>query len=240
MESLGEYLKRVREEKEVTLEEVARVTRIRRDFLSALERDDYQLFPAPVYMRGFLKTYAGFLGLNVNEALARLSSQLAARVTEEVGKSSVVPSGSSQWPVPLVFLLIVALAALGFYYFPGRQGYRGALKKPVPATPSVTVSPGAGMASMPEPAPEIYTQESKHELVMRASAPALVTVRADNQAPQQIALKAGETVMLSARENFELTVENAAAVEITFDRKPLGALGSEGEKVELTLPRSSP
>ena len=61
---LGETLRRARLSKNVTFEDAERVTRIRREYLEALEREDFGRLPAPVYARGFLRSYAGYLGLD--------------------------------------------------------------------------------------------------------------------------------------------------------------------------------
>jgi len=62
--TLGETLRQARLDKGVSLADAARDTRIRRVYLEALESEDPASLPAPVYTRGFLRTYADYLGLN--------------------------------------------------------------------------------------------------------------------------------------------------------------------------------
>src|SRR5204863_8612654 len=62
--TLGETLRQARLDKSVSLAEAARDTRIRRGYLEALEAEDPAALPPPVYTRGFLRTYAEYLGLN--------------------------------------------------------------------------------------------------------------------------------------------------------------------------------
>ena len=64
MWTLGETLRQARLDKSVSLAEAARDTRIRRSYLEALEAEDLAALPPPVYTRGFLRTYAEYLGLN--------------------------------------------------------------------------------------------------------------------------------------------------------------------------------
>lgn len=64
MWTLGETLRQARLDKGVSLADAARETRIRRTYLEALEGEDPAALPAPVYTRGFLRTYAEYLGLN--------------------------------------------------------------------------------------------------------------------------------------------------------------------------------
>jgi len=62
--TLGETLRQARLDKGVSLADAARDTRIRRAYLEALESEDGAALPAAVYTRGFLRTYAEYLGLN--------------------------------------------------------------------------------------------------------------------------------------------------------------------------------
>ena len=73
---LGELLREARLRRALTLAEVERDTRINRDYLEALESERYELLPAPVYARGFLRSYARHLGLDEQQALSLLPSDL--------------------------------------------------------------------------------------------------------------------------------------------------------------------
>lgn len=66
----GELLERVRREKGLSLRDVENATKIRTRYLEGLEREDYSMLPDQVYVQGFLKTYANYLGLD-GEGLAQ-------------------------------------------------------------------------------------------------------------------------------------------------------------------------
>ena len=66
---LGETLRRSRTAKGITLEDAERVTRIPRKYLEALELENFGILPAPVYARGFLRSYASYLGIEPNDLL---------------------------------------------------------------------------------------------------------------------------------------------------------------------------
>ncbi len=61
---IGPLLERARTRKGVSLEEAERATMIRKDYLQRLESDDHSAMPEPIYVRGFVKAYANYLGLD--------------------------------------------------------------------------------------------------------------------------------------------------------------------------------
>ncbi len=65
--SLGEILKKAREEKGVKLEDVAEETKVQAKYLEFLEQDNYDKLPATVYSKGFLRQYGNYLGLDVEK-----------------------------------------------------------------------------------------------------------------------------------------------------------------------------
>lgn len=71
IESIGQYLRREREARNVSLEELSRGTRINRAFLEAIERDDFNFFPQRNFIIGFLKGYTRYLGLSSEEVIKR-------------------------------------------------------------------------------------------------------------------------------------------------------------------------
>ncbi len=70
MGELGSLLTRAREARGLTLEDAERDTRISRRYLAALEAEQFEVIPAPVYARGFLRSYSQYLGLDPQEMLA--------------------------------------------------------------------------------------------------------------------------------------------------------------------------
>lgn len=81
-ESIGQQLKKEREARFLTLEKAAEATRIRTVFLQALESDDYSVMPSAAQGRGFLRNYAEYLELNIDEMIAEI--QRNAPQVEEV------------------------------------------------------------------------------------------------------------------------------------------------------------
>lgn len=70
MSGIGRRLIEAREARGLTLEDVERDTRISRRYLQALEQEQFDVIPAPVYARGFLRSYSQYVGLDPQEMLA--------------------------------------------------------------------------------------------------------------------------------------------------------------------------
>jgi hypothetical protein len=107
---LGLSLSEARIARGLTLEDAERTTRISRKFLVALEQHHYSAFPAPVYARGFLRTYCRYLGLDPEIQLAELpagwSSQMPATHLPSVARRfalnkwwifAAAPRGGPDW-----------------------------------------------------------------------------------------------------------------------------------------------
>lgn len=69
MAEVGSTLRYARQQKGLALEDAENVTRIPRKYLLALEEEDYSILPAPVYARGFLRSYASYLGLDPGDLM---------------------------------------------------------------------------------------------------------------------------------------------------------------------------
>jgi cytoskeletal protein RodZ len=76
MATVAEQLHQAREAKHLTVEQVAEITKIRGDHLRALEEGNFDAFSAPVYIRGFVRTYSTLLKLDVPRVMASLDGEL--------------------------------------------------------------------------------------------------------------------------------------------------------------------
>lgn len=150
MPELGRTLSQARLARGLTLLDVERDTRISRRYLDALEREDFAVFPAPVYQRAFLRTYAQYLGLDANELLRlfpqRTSEAVSLRPLPEV-KAPPVGSVPFNWILTGGVLLVLLVAAIFVFRMGG-----GESAPPLPDTRPQTNLPGgapAGDAPVP-------------------------------------------------------------------------------------------
>ena len=91
MPTVAEQLRTAREARKLTIHAVAETTKIRTDHLRALESGDYEMFTAPVYIRGFVRTYSTLLKLDVPQVMSALDAEL-----DQTEKFSEPPPLSSQ------------------------------------------------------------------------------------------------------------------------------------------------
>jgi cytoskeleton protein RodZ len=100
--TIGQRLKNAREEKRLTLEKVFEATRIRVQYLQALEADDLSVMPSPVQARGYLRNYAEYLGFDVEKMLEELRRANAQKPSEEVtGPADIASSEETRTPEPV-------------------------------------------------------------------------------------------------------------------------------------------
>jgi len=120
METLGEMLKRVREGRGLTLDDLYNRTRIHKAYIEALEEDRYEVFPAPTYVVGFLGAYARALGLDPEEVLRRYHSDQEIEEPKEEKlwtDEPEEPAKKSRWPYLLMVPALLLLAAAAYFWF---------------------------------------------------------------------------------------------------------------------------
>jgi len=101
MPTVAEQLRQAREARNLTVQQVAEITKIRTDHVRAVEEGNYDVFSAPVYIRGFVRTYSGLLKLDVPRVMAALDAELG-----QTTKFAEPPplAGRSRGPVDYVML----------------------------------------------------------------------------------------------------------------------------------------
>ena len=97
---IGAVLEKARRERGLSLRDVEDATKIRTRYLEGLEREDFSVLPDAVYVQGFLKTYANFLGLNGDEMARDLRNRRSPR-RERQQPSYELPQ-SSEFERPLM------------------------------------------------------------------------------------------------------------------------------------------
>lgn len=115
MESVGEKLRKAREAKNVSLDQVSRETNISKRYLQALEEEDASQFPGDTYAMGFLRNYAEYLGLNSSELITLYKNM---RLQEQpVPIEALLEKKRSINPTLLVGGVLLIVIAVGVFFF---------------------------------------------------------------------------------------------------------------------------
>jgi cytoskeletal protein RodZ len=137
---IGAILEKKRLEKGLSLKEVEQATKIRTRYLEGLEREDPTSLPDPVYARGFLKTYANFLGLDGEQLSREFRDHRAPRRERQPGyerlqkgefdQPLINPGGvddaersgvSGATILTIVFAVLVLALVIGTLYYVGSR-----------------------------------------------------------------------------------------------------------------------
>jgi cytoskeleton protein RodZ len=155
MGSFGENLRREREMRGISLDEIAASTRIAIRFFQAMEADDFASLPGGIFTRSFIRSYAKYLGLDEEQVIAEY--QLTAQ-PKDLELSRLMFASSSNSPRPerrswlLPGLLAAAMLAGGYALF--RYAHRSE------EAPSISPSTGLGEKTGPETSPPAPAETS--------------------------------------------------------------------------------
>lgn len=122
MKKLGEQLYNSRNKKGISLEQAAESTRIRYEYLDALERGDYKELPADVYTKGFIRNYSIFLGLNPEVTLALFRRENSSATPASKLKKITEPKKEgfslrlTQDKLLILFVIVFVVGFLGYIF----------------------------------------------------------------------------------------------------------------------------
>lgn len=156
-EIFGESLKKSREEKGLTPQDVAKATRIPSHIIEDLESGDESRLPAPVYVKGFIRAYARELGLDEKELLREYNGSLELHGEPlELIVTTRQTKTSNHIPVLVMALIFAVILLAGGYYF-FYDGEENA--PPIPPQPLASVEPAEKAAPSPVSPAEAPVEE---------------------------------------------------------------------------------
>ena len=161
MPTVGEQLRRAREARKLQVQEVAEATKMRSDHIIALEEGNYAPFPAPVYVRGSVRSYAKLLNLEVMPIMEALAEELSDGAADGGKHQPGLPRrgllefaayylASFGWKNSIVVLVLVIL--VGIVVLVRVTGSGGTEEDPLNDLPAPTYEPaGSEGAHLPLP-----------------------------------------------------------------------------------------
>jgi len=237
-ESLGEKLKKLRQSKGLSLEEAHKKTKIHPNILKAIEGDSLTNL-SPVYLKGFLKIYCKFLGLDPKECIPEAKEQPVKpqgsvkppSFLEDAGLKLNAWRPNKKLKKIIILALIVIVAGIVLFKL-GK--FISSRPKVSPAVSHLRqerslVNPKKTQAS----AAKIPKETSGGiNLVIAAKENCLVFVKVDGHVVLHRVLEKGRSDSWKAKEKIELSLGNAAAVELIVNGERFTNLGRRGQQLK--------
>jgi cytoskeleton protein RodZ len=236
----GENLRREREMRGVSLEEISAATRIGTRFLQALEADQWEQLPGGVFNRGFIRAVARYLGLDEDSLVAEYA--LEARNRDESRAAAAPVDGPRaewlKWAAAVAILAAVIAGAWFGYRQYGekiaallhKQTAASAATEPIPAVP-----PGAPSADARNGTVSIVV--GSLVLKMEAGKPADVRVVADGKTVFDGHVEPGEVKLFGSDRSIEISASEASALLLELNGKTVPPLGRPGRPGSVKLTR---
>jgi cytoskeletal protein RodZ len=255
MESFGAYLKSLREEKGLSLEEIAESTKIAVSNLDFLEKDRFDLLPPRVFVKGFVRSYVQELGLNPEEVLKKFEEFTRQGELDdyeaEMPMFNEVPSTSrsfitSRWFTWLLTAAgVLAISVLLLTGVSRLLSWVGDFRSTGPTVTTVRPANQGEDSADTQPSRDVgkttfseppRKQAGKKVLEIKALSNTWIRVEPDNGPAEELVMGQGESKVFMANETFQIQTGNAGGIRLRFDGRELGLLGRENQSLALTLP----
>jgi transcriptional regulator with XRE-family HTH domain len=239
----GAKLKKIRLEKGITLEEIHKRTKINLNILKAIEGDSITNL-SPVYLRGFIKIYCKFLGIEPDEFIADYQQIQPSRdspwevfLKKKSTFSFKIPSlksasfkFSKKVKKSSFFILVIASLLIILPYF---------FKK----IKTVKVKPQPRSTTQIKTTPKLITSKDKQRILttsgirfgIRTKENCWISVKVDDRVVFQRVLEKGRLETWQAKDRIELSVGNAGSVEIEVNGQVFTKLGRRGQALKNIL-----
>jgi cytoskeleton protein RodZ len=252
-------LKALREARGLSLQDIFEMTRVSLDNLTAVEHGDFKSLPPAVYARNFIRKYARAVGIDEKPILDHYEKHLE-KLNPPIEETKI----RKPWPeadrrYPFLFMSLAAVivsgilvSALFLYDQAGIQTSPAptvaveSLPAPaapapeniaaVPASPAPEATPGSATPPSETTLPPASAAGNVYHLVLDARELTWIRITQDRNPAYQVLLKPGERIERMASDSFQLDVGNAGGVHLTFQGKPLGILGKQGQIIHMRLP----
>lgn len=263
MSSLGTRLREIRLAKGVSLDDIARSTRVGKRHLEALESETWSELPSPVFVKGFIRAYCDFLEASPDEALGLYREVTGETVKPDRLQSAIrTPPARRFGPLMVSLVLFIALGASLFALriglkssprpapavsAPARGNPESGSSAQAPAAASTTAAagqpgpvPAGAVPAAPAPAAPAPAEEPRpggQRLLIRAVEPTWIRVQVDEGQVTEELMQAGAVREWTAARKFVLTVGNAGGLEVDLNGRRIPPLGARGAVIQkLVLP----
>jgi cytoskeletal protein RodZ len=247
MPTLGQELKRLRENRGVSLHQISDTTHIGVRFLQAIESDTYDILPGGIFNRAFVRKFAAKVGMDEDEAISLYEKQLVESGGEEGPRNNYLRAdefeekkASFNWLGTIIMLAVLGAGLYAATLFFKKPSDVVSVTAPSPtieptatpaatpdpnASPTASPSPGASPEASPSPDASPAMTPPPGGMLVRleaVSGECWVSVRPDGLGTKQQLIKAGEPFEFVANEKmFFFSMGNYPALSMKINGRTI-------------------
>jgi len=209
-------------------------------YLQSIEDEDWSAIAAPVYVRGFIRTYARFLGLDPESAVERFSTSLADQ-GQKPHETVVSPAARRR---PSIWLWLATAAAVllvgfvGYSYYQVQSGEKAIAPAAAVGVTSTAPAPPVAASAAPAPAAQrskpVAATAPSRTLEVRLTQRSWLLVNVDGTQRLEGIFPAGTRKQFHGK-NAHVRAGNAGGVDLVVNGKELGSMGAAGEVTDRSL-----
>ena len=239
--SFGRYLQAARMKAGMSLEAVAKETRIRLDTLEQIEEENHENLPDEVFVRGFLRAYAGAVGADGTVAVSKYNSRMTVISKLAKSESELMKSGSRIWLRLFVSLVaLLCLIAGTIWVSQLKRESKPEVASEETTEPQTEAEPQVD-APVADTMPEVQAEDvlkavEKHLLRIETSEETWLKIIIDGQEPNEYKLFPGDRVELEAKDSYNLLIGNSGGVDLFLNDQPVAIAGKSGQVINIQLP----
>jgi len=241
----GEHLKREREMRGVSLDEICSATRIGTRFLVALESEEWEILPGGVFNRGFVRAVSRYLGLDEEGMIAEYVMAInEGDTTPSWAKQEPPLTPKSWWPWMAAAMILILAAAgwLGWHFYSTRRAQKLAVQPAATApaeTPSATAPPQGAPDAGAQETPGSVAPDAIGTLVLKIEAgkATSVEVSADGAGVFEGSMIAGQSRLFEGQNEFDVSAQDGGALLLQLNGQTLAPIGPPGRSGKVRLTR---
>jgi cytoskeletal protein RodZ len=246
--SFGAYLKKVRTEKGIDIEEVMDFTRISKFVLEQIEAENRSKLPEDVYLKGFLKSFAQAVGADPTDVLERYSRVIRRDEEKKEKDREKKHAPTSSFPFMKIFsallvigIIIGSVFAVQTYMSLKKQKAVSDVAAPaeqVPNASGAVTNAEAGKVEIPATkGPQKDVQAGAGlKLDVICVEPTVIKISIDGKAPEEHAMKPQEHLELTAENFYNILIGNSCGVQLFLNNNQVRVPGKCGQTVNVRLP----
>lgn len=247
-ETAGKYLKIKRESLKLTREEISRITKIRIQYIEAIENDDFSVFSSPQMLKGYVKLIAKTLKADDKEALNLLEREINKsfkdkRIEDIVGKRFKEERQKSENFKKKVLIIVLAGFLIIILLFAATKVvkiYEHIMAKPGAhiALPFETSIKSKSFISASSVNSKSHNHITHYRVVLEGKVikKTWIAVKIDDKKTKTLTLFPGDTDVWKAKKRLIIKIGNAGGIILNYNGKNIGKIGVEKQVVTLNFP----